>query len=179
MSDPIIEIVQELNASLERAKNNKTATNYELVQMKLSELKGALRELHQAMTKKEIKIIIDKLAKHAPITQDELDLMRDWIVGEAESYTANEKNFNNWLSLFDKLMKDLQELYNTDVTPTKVMQLSGLTQIGIRLIPHIVFYISEQERAAAFERAVSDGLDDFEATAYHDILMAKMESSNY
>ena len=48
----------------------------------------------------------------------------------------------------------------------------------MRLIPNIVYYTGEKERVAAFERAVSDGIDSYEAEAYKNILKAKLESTD-
>ena len=178
MPDPLQDIINELKRSIERAQNNSTATNYQLVQMKLSELNGALREMHQAMTKKQMKIIIKKLGNNEPLDDREVELIREWIVGDAESYTTCERNFNTWLSLFTKLTRDLEDIYSQDITSQKVLELGGLTQIAIRLIPNIVYYTSEKERSAAFDRAVSDGIDSFEAKAYRDILLAKLDSTD-
>ncbi|MEW5822518.1 MAG: hypothetical protein AB1782_20155 [Cyanobacteriota bacterium] len=178
MSDPLNEIIQELSVSIERTQKHSSAANYQLVQMKLSELSGALREMHQAMTQKEMKIVIAKLGNNEPLTSDEIDLIREWIVGDAESYITCERNFNAWLSLFTRLARELKDLYASDISPQKVLELSGLTQIAMRLIPNILYYSSEKERVAAFDRAVSDGIDSEEAKAYRNILQAKLDSTD-
>lgn len=178
MGDPLVEIIEELTIAIERTQRQGNAANYQLVQMKLSELSGALRELHQAMTQKKMAVIIQKLGKNEPLADDEVELIREWIVGDAESYLTCERNFNAWLSLFNKLARDLQQVYNSEIHPTKVLELGGLTQIAMRLIPNIIYYIDERERVAAFDRAVSDGIDSFEAEAYRDILLAKLESTD-
>jgi hypothetical protein len=179
MPDPLQEIIEELTYAIERTHKNQTTANYQLVQMKLSELSGALREMHQAMTQKKMKEIIKKLDKHAPLNQEEVRLIRDWIVGDAVSYTENERNFNAWLSLFDRLTKEVNVLYDERITPEKVLQVGALTQIAQKLVPNIIYYIGEKERIDRFDRAVSDGIDSYEAKAYKDILMAKMESTDY
>lgn len=178
MSDPLVEIIDELNKSIQRTQKQQTATNYQLVQMKLSELSGALREMHQAMTKKQMKQIIQKLDKNQPLAQEEIELIREWIIGDAESYITLEKNFNAWLSLFTRLVKELEEVYHEDINPQKVLELGGLTQIASKLIPSIIYYISEKERVAAFDRAVSDGIDSYEAEAYKNMLLAKLDSTD-
>lgn len=178
MSDPLQEIIEELTYSINRATSQQSEANYLLVQMKLSELSGALRELHQAMTAKTMKVIINKLGSQQPLSSDELELVHDWIVGDALGFIENEKNFNAWLSLFGRLTNDLKEIYSPDISHKKVLQLSALTQIANRLIPNIIYYISERERVSKFDKAVSDGIDTFEAKAYRDMLIAKLESSD-
>lgn len=179
MSDPLQEIIQELKTSIERTKTHASTTNYQLVQMKLSELGGALREMHQAMTQRDMRVIINKLGKNEPLDDEQVDLIKDWIVGDAENYLDLEKNFNAWTSLFTRLTGELEQAYNSsDVSPSKVLELMGLTLIAMRLIPNIVYYAGEKERVAAFKRAVSDGIDSYEAEAYKNILKAKLESTD-
>lgn len=178
MSDPLLEIIDELKMSIQRAQKQGTATNYQLVQMKLSEMSGALREMHQAMTQKAMRVIIKKLDKNQPLTTEEIELVREWIIGDAESYVTIERNFNAWLSLFGRLTGELEEIYHEDISPQKVLELGGLTQIASKLIPSIIFYISEKDRVAAFDRAVSDGIDSYEAEAYKNMLLAKLESTD-
>lgn len=178
MSDPLQEIIQELKTSIERTKTHSSTTNYQLVQMKLSELSGALREMHQAMTQKQMREIINKLGKNQPLRDDQVELIKDWIVGDAENYIECEKNFNAWISLFSRLTNELEQVYTSDISSKKVLELMGLTLIAMRLIPNIVYYSGEKERVAAFERAVSDGIDSYEAEAYKNILKAKLESTD-
>jgi hypothetical protein len=179
MSDPLQEIIEELKFSIERTNKNQSTANYQLVQMKLSELGGALREMHQAMTNKKMNAIIKKLDAHAPLDRDEVNLIREWIVGDAVNYLENERNFNAWLSLFSVLTKEVDSIYEGPVTPEKIMKIGALTQIAQKLIPNILYYIGEKERVERFDRAVSDGIDSVEAKAYKEILLAKMESTDY
>lgn len=178
MSDPLQEIIQELKTSIARTKTHASTTNYQMVQMKLSELSGALREMHQAMTQKEMRIIINKLGKNQPLDDDQVELIRDWVVGDAENYVECEKNFNAWLSLFSRLTTELEQIYSSDISSKKVLELMGLTLIAMRLIPNILYYSGEKERVAAFDRAVSDGIDSYEAEAYKNILKAKLDSTD-
>jgi hypothetical protein len=179
MGDPLKEIIEELTFSINKADKQKSEANFSLVQMKLSELNGALRELHQAITADRIKTIIHKLEKQQPLNSDELTLIRDWIVGDAINYLKDENNINSWMSFLNTLSENLNNLYTEEIQPENVLHLCALSQIAIRLIPNIIFYISERERVARFDRAISDGIDSSEAKAYKDILLAKLQSTDY
>lgn len=176
MQDPIKEILAELRLCTERTLTNQTAANYQLVQIKLSELGAAFRELYQAVTADSIKDVINKLDKKAPLNTEDIKLIRNWIVGDAETYLNNENSFNDWVKLFNNILDTVETQYDLNIIPDKILQLGAFIQIVNRLIPNINYYISERDRILSFERATSGGIDVSEATVYKDILLAKLES---
>ena len=179
MTDPIKEILDELRVCTERTLANQTTANYQLVQIKLSELGAAFRELYQAITANAMRDVIKKLDKNAPLNTEDIKLIRTWIVGDAESYLSNENCFDDWVKSFNDILDTIESEYDSNIIPEKVLQLGAFIQVVNRLIPNINYYIAERDRIASFERATTGGIDNAETRNYKDILLAKLESIDY
>lgn len=178
MTNQLKDLVQELDTLVEKAKNNKTTANYQLIQLKINEMDGLLRECYQTVTEEEMIEIVRKLKLSEPLTPKEINLVRRWVVGDAEAYLSMEKNFPVWIDLLSQLVDQLKTTFSTDTnlpSPERLDMVRGINKIALRLLPNINYYIAEKERVAAFERAVSDGIDSEEAKGYCDMLIEKLQ----
>ncbi len=53
--------------------------------------------------------IIQKLEKNQPLNPEEKDLIRLWIVGEAEAFTQKEQDYQGWLEQFRQVGAALRD----------------------------------------------------------------------
>ena len=95
--------LQGINKVMENALANMSNDAFQQVGSVLSNNKNDIREALQKETSTEIKNIIDHLKNKRTISTEELELIKLWIVGDAESYTKMENNFQDWLQEFKRL----------------------------------------------------------------------------
>ena len=70
----------------------------------MSVLKESLREHIQDKTSGDIKNIIVKLRSRKALTPDELQIVKLWIVGSAESYVTHEHNCDDWIAELKRIV---------------------------------------------------------------------------
>ena len=82
----------------------------------LARLSDELREQIQAATAAQVTPIIELLKADGPIEAKELELIRLWLVGDAEYYVKTENDFPAWLAELDRLLGVLRQLRSEAVT---------------------------------------------------------------
>jgi hypothetical protein len=109
------------------------------------------------------------------ISTEELELIKLWIVGDAESYTKMENNFQNWLQEFKRLETVLKEYDNIDCSLNDLFKLHGTLQDAIRISYDIANFLDNKERITKFEKAASN-VSNLDTNLLVRILTAKLQS---
>lgn len=144
-----------------------------------SDARSAVREESQARTATEIKGVIDKLQSGDRLTDQELTLVRAWVVGDAESYTKMENSFQEWLSEYDRLEQVLAGYETKECSPDELTELVGILEDAARISYDIANFLEKKDRIGKFNAAVSDGLNDRERELLVGILTNSLHSSDY
>lgn len=145
----------------------------------LSNAKNIVRETAQQKTAAEIKKIINKLISKDSITNDEVTLIKAWIIGDAIGYTKMENNFQDWLTEYERLEKSLMAYENKDCTPEELFKLHGILEDANRVSYDIAYFLENQDRIKKFETAIAGGLDNNGRELLAKTLMRKLESPEY
>ena len=74
-----------------------------------SNLSNGLREAIQAATAPQVEALIPRLNKNETISASDIDLMRLWIVGDAEAYIKEENNFDDWVKEAQRLIQQVSK----------------------------------------------------------------------
>ena len=74
-----------LDKIMEKAKESRLSEDFSRVSVLLNEGLNKTRERMQSMTSKDMKDILNKLDKDQPLTFQELEYVKLWIIGDAES----------------------------------------------------------------------------------------------
>jgi len=122
----------------------------------LSDSRAAVREKLQEATFKEIKAVITKLEDNKPLISQDLDSIKLWIVGDAESYTKMENNYQDWLNEFDRLGSVLKDFENRQLSPGDLFKLQGILEDAVRVSADIGNYLEKKERIQRFQEATRD-----------------------
>jgi hypothetical protein len=128
----------------------------------VSNAKSAIREESQEKTSPEMEEILDKLQSGDPLTNQEVGLIRAWVIGDAESYTKMENSFQDWLSEYDRLEATLADYEKRECSSEELLKLYGILEDAARISYDIANFLEKQDRISKFESAVADGLDDRE-----------------
>jgi hypothetical protein len=142
----------------------------------LNQAKNMVREHAQRKTSSEIKNILNKLQSDAPISAEEIALIKAWIVGDAAEYTKMENNFQDWISEYERLQKALASYENKDCSFKELLTLHGILEDATRVSYDIANFLENKERIKKFESAVGDGIDEHERDVLVNILIGKLQS---
>lgn len=122
----------------------------------LSETKSNIREELQKITSKQIEEIIKKLEKKEPLTSEDIAYIKLWIVGDAQSYTKMENNFDDWVNEFKRLTEVLKKYEDRECSKEELSDLRGILEDAIRVASDIGNFLEKKERIKKFEEAVRD-----------------------
>jgi hypothetical protein len=142
----------------------------------LVKARDQIREAVQELTASSMKPIIQKLEKNQPLTPEEKDLIRSWIVGDAAAFTKKENSFQERL---EELRRLGEALGNQETLPRSLpdlLEVYGNLEEAVRLAGDIQFFLEEKERVARFEQAIQN-LSASEAEMLAGILKEKLTSS--
>jgi hypothetical protein len=121
----------------------------------LARLTDELREQMQATTAAEVRPLIGLLEADGPIEAKQLELMRLWLVGDAEYYVKTENDFSAWVAELDRLLGVLRQLRSEAVTPTTMARMEATVRDALRVASDIAFYRQQEERVRAFQNTTN------------------------
>jgi hypothetical protein len=121
----------------------------------LARLSDELREQIQAATAAQVTPIIELLKADGPIEAKELELIRLWLVGDAEYYVKTENDFPAWLAELDRLLGVLRQLRSEAVTPPTMARMEATVRDAQRVASDVAFFQAQQERVRSFQTATS------------------------
>lgn len=141
----------------------------------LASLDDELREQIQAVTATQVMPLIDKLRADGPVGPADLELIRLWLVGDAEYYVKMENNFPAWVSELNRLIGVLGQLREEAMTPSSMSRMEATVRDALRVASDIAFYRQQEERIRSFQNATrSLSREDKDTLA--DILAQKLHS---
>ena len=141
----------------------------------LSRGKAYAREQIQKLSSEQIKAIIVKLKGKAALTPDDLNLVRLWIVGDAESYVSMENSFQVWLTEFKRLQGSLGDYEGKELTELDFFNLRGILEDALRVAYDISNFLEKKERIKKFQD-VAGSKDGLDRETLVKILEAKLRS---
>jgi len=121
----------------------------------VNEVDAYVREVQQSLWASQAKAAIRSLERGEPLTEADREVIRAFIVSDAEGYLAHENNFADWQRELSRLMDDLSRRAN-QVDRNTIADLRGVLQDAIRLVPDIRNYLEERRRVEKFEAALDD-----------------------
>ena len=143
--------------------------------MALVKTRNAIREELQEVTAAAMKPIIAKLHKNQPLSGEEKDLIRLWIVGDAAGFTKKESDFREWREEFNRLGETIRKVDQMPTSLPEMLDLHGNLEEAVRMAGDIQFFLEEKERVARFEQAIQN-LSASEAELLASILQEKLTS---
>jgi hypothetical protein len=165
--------------TMANARNTMTESAFQQAGSVLSEAKNYAREEAQQKSSEDVKLVIEKLHSGEPLAPQEIALIRAWIVGDAESYTKMENNYQDWLAEFDRLESVLAEYQERDGSPEELLKLQGILEDAVRVSYDIANFLEKQYRIGKFDSAVANELDERERSLLVDVLTHKLQSAAY
>lgn len=176
--DNFSSIIDKLNEDYQQTMQNGSGESYCRLSTIFEELGSYFREHVQGRTNDEIKIVIRKLQDGSQLMEDDIELIRLWIVDDAEQYMKLENNFDDWQEELKRLMAEITKYKEAESDVKTASELRGLFRDGSRVLADIFFYVQQKDRVAKFEQA-SKQLGPQERALLVGLLEQKMKSSEF
>ncbi len=166
-----------IGSLLSNARMQQEAGAYAALADKLSLLQVAAREHFQATGGKQMASLIRKLEKNEPLTSDDRNMIRSWMVGDAEAYLHYENNFADWMQELGRLTEEISQLGRATLSTQETLQLQALCRDAVRTAWDIYHYLEHKERVDRFQEieALKDADD---RRTLINLLKRKMDSAD-
>ncbi|MBI4249663.1 MAG: hypothetical protein HY611_09185, partial [Elusimicrobia bacterium] len=146
-------VVEAITSSIENAKRKDNSDAYRSLTGFLRDAKAEMRECIQELTRESMLEIIQKLESGQGLGGEDIDLVRLWIVGDADSYLRAENNYKDWIRELDRIEGDISAVKNQQIEAKNFSRLQALLTDMDRTAQNVFMYLSERERVARFEQA--------------------------
>jgi hypothetical protein len=153
-TDEFTQTIRDLKQSAENALAQETAEGFSDFEKYLNEVAAYTREVQQSMWADDARQAINALQKGENLTPQDRDVIRTFLVSDAERYVYHENNFGDWKREFRRLMDDLVSRSNT-VDRNSIADMRGVLKDAIRLVPDLRNYLEERQRVDKFEQALN------------------------
>jgi hypothetical protein len=144
-----------------RCAQAETSDNYGLLGDQVGDLESEAREALQS--KMNFGSLLPKLKAGKPLTPDDLKTLELLIVGDAEYFLKYETEFDHWKSEVQQLIGDISKLQSglptSDPGVDGLLHLRALCEEVGRVLPAVVYYLDQKERAAKFQEATRGPID--------------------
>jgi len=149
----ISQSIHTLSRAAEDAIAQSSPTALEGFERQLNEIDALVRELQQQMWADAARRAIANLQSQQPLTDEDFEVIRVFMVSDAENYLSRENNYDDWLDELRRLMHDLATEAKT-LTRETIGDYRGLLRDAIRLVPNIRNYFEEKQRLSRFDGTV-------------------------
>jgi hypothetical protein len=119
----------------------------------LASLDDELRDQIQVATAVQVTRLIDVLQADGPVGPADFELIRLWLVGDAEYYVKMENDFPAWVSELDRLIGVLRDLRTEAMTTSTLSRMEATIRDALRVASDVVFYRQQEERLRSFQNA--------------------------
>ncbi len=151
------------------------AAGYERLAGTCERVRGALREYVQAQTRSSVAPLIAKLKTDAPISADELRLIRLWIIGDADAYVAVERSVPDWIAELKRIATEVVRVCAAAPGVDSAEELRALLYDAGRVARDVANYLDQKERATRFQQATQQ-LDRDNRSLFARLLAEKLDS---
>ena len=153
-----------------------SAEDFELIERRINELEAVIREQQQSMWANEVKQAIRHLEDDQPLSDSDLEVIRVFLVSDAEHYLAQENNYNDWVHELQRLLDETVSRVGT-LARESIGELRGVLKDAIHLVPDIRNYLDERRRVKLFERGL-DNLDRQTRSTLAQLLKDQLRNPN-
>ena len=144
-----------------RCTRAESSDNYGALGDQIEELEGQAREAFQS--KMDFASLLPKLKAGTPLTPADLKTLELLIVGDAEYFLKYETEFDRWKREIQQLLGEISGLQSgsqrDDLDVDGLMHLRALCGEVRRVLPAVVYYLDQKERASKFQQATQGAMD--------------------
>jgi predicted Zn-dependent peptidase len=151
-----MQVLQGISQIMKSVSGSGSMDDFQRVSSGLVQLKDKVREALQAATAEDVTKILKKLEHQETLTPEERNLVRLWIVGDAEGYIKMENDFSEWLVEFRRLGGVLESYAGQATSPQSLVEVHGVLEDAIRLTADISYFLEKKDRVERFNSAINN-----------------------
>lgn len=153
-ADQMCDTIQLLKNSAQSALANESVNEFDAFERYLNEVEAYVRELQQAEWADEARTTIRRLQKGEALTAADREVLRAFLVADAEAYLAHENNYDDWVHELRRLLGEVEKK-SAKLDRKSLVDLRGILKDAIRLVPDIRNFLTEKQRVEKFDQAMS------------------------
>ncbi|MFP4346124.1 MAG: hypothetical protein ACLFU8_15615 [Anaerolineales bacterium] len=158
--------------------DSEEVTDFEEMDLEVRALENMARETFQALVEQKYTDLVLKLESGDALTEEEKQVLELLIVGAAEYYLQEEEQVDEWREEIDRLLGEMKRLKSENLlTVDAILELQALCKAARRVLPDLVYYLTERRRVERFKDAMSRPLDPVAAQVLADTVRGMMSSS--
>ncbi len=150
-----VDSIENLRRIASAAIQAESADDFGIVEAQISRIEAGVRELQQEIWADQARVAIDHLEGGEPLTQQDTQVIKTFLVSDAERYLSLENNFNDWVNELNRLLDELAQRVTQLNNPENVADMRGVLKDAIRLVPDIRNYFDEKSRLDRFQQALA------------------------
>ncbi len=151
-----MEYLKGMSQAMKQAQADNTSESYGYVATELVKGKNNIRQAIEQATAAEVAAIIGKLENKQPLNQAEKEMVKLWVVGDAEGYVKMENNFQDWLQEYRRLMDEIAAWEGKTGSIQELVEVHGVIEDAIKVADAVAHYLEDRERVARCETALSN-----------------------
>ncbi|MFW6027598.1 MAG: hypothetical protein ACOC91_02200 [bacterium] len=122
----------------------------------LANLDHSLREKMQEETRADMERIVGELERDGALSPQDKELIRAWMVGDAESYLNVENNFGDWTAELNRLLDEIASARGKALSPAQMTELQATVRDALRTAANVHYYQEQRVRLQRFRDATAD-----------------------
>ncbi len=151
-----------------RSFEAESSEGYGILGEQMEELETmAIEYLHDH---EDCKAIVKKLELGDQLTSDEVETVKQFVVGDAEVYLKYDDNFDRSKTELKRVLDEIRELQSKPLDLDELMHLGVLCKEASSAAKPTAFYLEQKERVRRFEEATRGGIDTASAKILAGIL---------
>ena len=147
--------LETVSQIMREARERGKAEDFDRVSAELVKARNSVREAMQARTGPAVRGILAKLEGREPLSPSDIEVVRLWVVGDAEGYVKAEDDFAEWQTEFSRLAEAVGS-YDGRETPGELLKLGGILTDAMRVASDILHFLEKKERVARFDAAIRE-----------------------
>jgi hypothetical protein len=151
-----MEYLKGMSQAMKQAQADNTSESYGYVATEIVKSKNLILQAIEQATAGDIAAIIGKLENNQPLNQAEKEMVKLWVVGDAEGYVKMENNFQDWLQEYRRLMDNISDWEGKIGSIQELVEVHGLLEDAIKMADAIAHYLEDRERVTRCENALSN-----------------------
>jgi hypothetical protein len=130
------------------------------------------------LSKVDLASLLSKLKSCKPLTPADLKTLELLIVGDAEYFVKYETELDRWKGEIQQLLGEISKLQSDALDVDGLMHLRALCEEVRRVVPPVVYYLDQKERASKFQEATRGPIDTEGYRFLAEIVEQMMVSAN-
>jgi hypothetical protein len=140
-----------------RSFEAESSEGYGILGEQMEELETmAIEYLHDH---EDCKAIVKKLELGDPLTPDEVETVKQFVVGDAYDYLKYDDNFDRSKAELKRVLDEIRELQSKPLDLDEIMHLGVLCKEASSAARPTAYYMEQKERVRKFEEATRGGID--------------------